>query len=286
MTDQHQMPNFFLVGAPKAATSSLYHYMGQHPDIFVPENKETHFFSWPEVGETYYDRKFVKTEAEFRALFHDRGEQQFAGDFSPSHLLYPAAAERIKAFQPEAKIIMILRDPVKRAISHYLMDCRLGCIHQPLLEVLDDAERYPLFYREYVQIGRYDQQVETYFSHFGRERVHVVIYEDFQKDPATTVREIFEFLGADADFAPNFSQAHNTYRMPRSRLVESFRNSSFWHSIRSIVPASIKNRAKPLMDNTEKPDMSREIPRLATLFADSNRRLAELLSRDLSHWTS
>ena len=284
MTDQHKMPNFFLVGAPKAATSSLYHYLGQHPDIFVPESKEPHFFSWPEVGETYYDRDFVTTEAAYRGLYDARSGERFAGDFSPSYLTFAAAADRIKAFAPDARIMMVLRDPVKRAVSHYLMDRRLGCTKRRLADILDDPDKYPLFHREYVEIGRYHDNVAHYFELFSRDRVHVVIYEEFQSNPTQATREIFEFLGADANFEPDFSEVHNTFRMPRSQTVEKMRKTPLWSVGRALVPTILKDRIKPLMSSTKKPEFAAEERRLAELFADDNKRLESLLGRSLSHW--
>ncbi len=119
-------PNFFLVGAPKSGTSSFYEYLSAHPDIYLPKVKELHYFAYPEVADTYYDVPFVASESEYLGLFDNRRGEKCAGDLSPSYLYRELAADRIQRFQPDAKIIISLRNPIKRAISHYLMDVRLA----------------------------------------------------------------------------------------------------------------------------------------------------------------
>ena len=152
-----QTPKFLLVGAPKAATSSLYHYMNQHDDIYVPADKEPHYFSYPEVSDNYYEAPIVTTEEEYLRLFADRQGQRMAGDFSPSYLFHSQAASRIKAFQPRAKILILLRNPIKRAISHFLMDVREGLQQRPLADFFHATDEDRLFYREYIELGMYSQ---------------------------------------------------------------------------------------------------------------------------------
>ena len=120
------LPNFFIVGAPRAGTTSLYRYLRRHPQVFMPAVKEPHFFAninpdpdqrhlFPAMDEGQYVRLF-------RGALHYRA----IGEASPSYLVTKGAAERIKARVPNAKIIMLLRDPTERAFSHYLMDIRDG----------------------------------------------------------------------------------------------------------------------------------------------------------------
>ena len=136
MTMQDSRPNFFMVGAPKTGTSSFFNYLSEHPDIFLPAVKELHYFSYPEVSDTYYDIPFVTSESEYLRLFDGRRNEKMAGDLSPSYLFQSRAAERILRFQPDARIIISLRNPIKRAISHYLMDVRLGYQDRPLAEFM------------------------------------------------------------------------------------------------------------------------------------------------------
>ena len=275
-------PNFFVVGAPKAATSSLWIYMGQHPDVYVPLSKEAHYFSFPEVTQAYYRRSYVTSEEEYASLYSDRAHQKAAGDFSPSYLFYPSAAKRIKAYRSDAKIVVILRNPVKRAISHYLMDRRLGYQHHPLSEILARPDEHEPFFKEYVVVGRYAPQIRSYLDVFGPEKVKVLFYEDLVKNPEKFISDAFEFVGVDPDFVPDFSESFNAYRMPRSKLVERFRNSDLWRGLRRFVPAMLKDKAKPLLDDTEKPDFAGEAPVLKTLFREDVTLLSTMLNRDLN----
>ena len=277
-------PNFFVVGAPKSATSSLYAYMAQHPDIFVTEIKESHFFSYPEVQDAYYKRDYITTEADYLALYRGRTHQKAAGDFSPSYLFFNHAAQRIKNFQADAKIIMILRNPIKRAISHYLMDRRLGYQTLPLDRFFERTEENRRFFDQYINIGRYSSQVQKYYDVFGVDRVMVFIYEEFIAEKEACLKRIFQFVEVDPLFNPDFAQVHNAYRMPRSRLVQKFRDSSFWLKFRSLVPSSLKDRAKPFLDSTEKPDFSTEEQALKLIFEPDIHALSGLLNRNLNFW--
>ena len=138
---------FFIVGAPKAGTTSLHHYLKQHPDVYVPERKEMHFFSQPEVLNTYYEtEEMVKSSDEYEKHYEDASNEQICGDITPSYLYNNNAANRIYSFSPEAKIIIILRDPVERAISHYLMDVRKGFVDVEMMDILLNKDKYPLHY--------------------------------------------------------------------------------------------------------------------------------------------
>ncbi len=278
-------PDFFVVGAPKSATSSLWAYLGQHPDIFVPRTpKESHFFSYPEVAQAYYNRSYVTTSEEYEAVYEEMSSEKHAGDFSPSYLFYPNAAKRLKAYKPDARIIIILRNPIKRAISHYLMDCRLGIQCKDLKTILVQAKENEPFFREYIRVGLYTPQVENWLNTFDKSQVSIFLYEDFLKDNKTILIQILKFIGADPNVEFDLKTAHNAYRMPRSKTVERFRQSSFWRNTKKYVPSFIKNSAKPLMDKTSKPDFSQVEPLLRDLFRDDVAHLSKLINRDLSHW--
>lgn len=133
-------------------------------------------------------------------------------------------------------------------------------------------------------MGLYTPQVKTYLDTFGQNQVSILLYEDFLRDKQSFVTGILKFIGADSSFQLDLETAHNAYRMPRSQVVEKFRQSALWQGMRSYVPAFLKNSAKPLMDNTTKPDFSAEEPMLVELFREDVAQLAELLKRDLSFW--
>ena len=280
---QDKRPNFFLVGAPKTGTSSFYNYLSQHPDIFVPAVKELHYFSYPEVSDTYYDIPFVKSEAEYLACFDDRRNERAAGDLSPSYLLYPQAAERIRKFQPEARIVISLRSPIKRAISHYVMDVRLGCQHRPLADFMVRTEDNRLFYREYIEIGMYSKQIRVYLEKFGPENVLILLYEDFVSDPQAHIVEIFKHLGVDQQH-PIEMKVHNAFSMPRFGLVRTLFQSGPAKQISSRMPDGLKRVVKSVTYSRKRPDLSSDEPQLARIFQEDIGAVSEIIGRDLSSW--
>lgn len=272
-----------MVGAPKTGTSSFYNYLSQHPEIFVPAVKELHYFSYPEVSDTYYDIPFVKNEAEYLACYEDRRNEKAAGDLSPSYLLYPKAAERIRIFQPDARIIISLRNPVKRAISHYLMDVRLGCQDRPLAEFLERTEDNRLFYREYIEIGMYSKQIQLYLEKFGPENVLILLYEDLVRDSGACIAEVFKHLGVDESY-PIDMKLHNVFSMPRSGFVRTLFQSGLAKQMGSRLPDGLKRAVKSFTHSRKRPDQSSDEPQLAKIFQEDIARVSEIIGRDLSSW--
>ena len=188
-------PFLFVVGAPKCGTTSLHYYLGQHPKVFVPERKELHFFSQPDVRETYYPVDLINNEERYLACFDNAKEGQVCGDFSPSYLAHPLAAERIYNALPNVRVVVCLRDPVERAISHYLMDRRTGLVDVELIEVLSSPKKYPLHYREYVRLGEYAKDVERFESVFGSKNIRIVMFPALVKQTKRVVSGLIDFIG-------------------------------------------------------------------------------------------
>jgi len=277
-------PDFFLVGAPKSATTSMHEYMKQHSDIFVPADKEPHYFSNPEVANTYYDTHFVSGEDEYLQLFEGRMGEKVAGDFSPSYLFHSSAAKRIHAFQPNAKIIMILRNPIKRALSHYLMDVRIGSCDRPFKEYLRRTEMTRIHYREYVEVGMYSHQVKIYLEQFGPENVLVLIHDDFVADPQSFMADTFRFLGVDEDVPIDFEVKHNPFELPRSAIIRDIAQSRIIRSLKARIPHSLRRTIKRTLYSRHRPEFSDEELLLAEVFRPDVARLSQILDRDLSFW--
>ena len=249
--------NVFVVGAPKAGTTSLYQYLGQHPRIFIPEVKELHYFSQPEVSDTYYPVPMVKTEEEYRGYFRDCREDQIAGDFSPSYLIHEEAAQRIREFEPEARIIVCLRDPVDRAISHYLMDQRMNLVSTPMLEILKEPGRHPRHYRAYVSMGEYTAQLRRYEEVFPSGQIRIVQFDDLVRDAEGVTRKLLEFLGLPSGGFQFETEAHNRYQVPRARWIvragQRGVGKMAWAVGKRVLPRRLLDRAlysrsKPSMD--------------------------------------
>lgn len=279
-------PNFFIVGTPKSGTTSLFRYLEEHPEIFVPHLKEPHFFSFPEVSDTYYNTKIISTARQYQELFANATSYKAVGDLSSSYLFNHKAASRIKKFSPNAKIIIVLRNPVERAVSHYLMDRNLGYIKTPLMEVLSNKEQYPKFFEQYYGVGEYKKQLERYTGLFEKQQVLILMSDELFGDPSAVLTRIFNFLEVDDTFQPDFSKKYNEYKEPRFKMVNRFKNSKTLRWVFDRLPGSFQKIAsKTAFDESrEKPSLMAEKDLLQNWYSDEIRELEKILGRDLSSW--
>ncbi|HKD67019.1 MAG TPA: sulfotransferase [Candidatus Binataceae bacterium] len=260
-------PNFFVVGAAKAGTTSIYAGLRQHPDIFMSYPKEPHHFT--QVQPPHELRWHFEAHAEperYLRLFE--GSRGFAavGEASTSYLWHPEVARRISRQVPDARIIIALRDPIERAYSHYLMHVREGIqplgFYDALVEDLNRTNESWALSHFYVGKGQYARQVRRYLDVFARDRVKIVLFDDLKRDPEAEMRDIARFLGlgpvpiAGADI----SRAQNPYRASRGRWAEILAGSKLSRMLgETIVPRRLgsfiyehmllKQAHKPPMDS-------------------------------------
>jgi hypothetical protein len=293
------LPTFFVVGAAKSGTTSLYHYLGQHPDIYMPHNKEPHWFSRvPYIpGQGAHP---VTSEEEYLKLFKGRTMESAIGEASPSYLWDKKTPYRIKETVPHAKIIAILRHPVERAYSHYMMDVRADKQHLPFMEALmrdQDAKNKGWGVSDlYLDLGFYAEQVERYYEAFGRSQVKVFLYEDLRQDPKSLLRSAFAFLGTEPSNANNIRTdvQYNKYSVPKNRLAKTILGSRMFRARRSskLRAKLISNdqtraqiRSSLLFKDAAKSTMDAESRRfLMDLYRPDIQKLQGLLNRDLGHW--
>ena len=138
------LPTFFIVGAPKAGTTSLYHYLEEHPEVYMSPIKETNFFSSKQMQEQelYYDATPIQSKNQYLELFKDVSQEKQVGEASVSYLYYTGVAKKILEFNPKAKIVIMLRNPVDRAFSHFLMDKRLGLSISSFMDVIQEPKNF------------------------------------------------------------------------------------------------------------------------------------------------
>ncbi len=278
------MPNFFIVGAQKAGTTSLYHYLNQHPQVYMSPRKEPHFFEGMHSEFRRPGRRStpVSDLAEYQALFEGASDERAIGEASASYLFSPRAPGLIKSSVPDAKLIAILRNPADRAYSNFLHCVQVG--REPLgsfAEALQAEETRtrdkwgPLWY--YKQKGFYYAQVKRYFDTFGRDQVGVWLYEDLRNDTFGILGEVFRFLGIDEGFVPDTSIEHNPSGIPRvGRLNPVLVERIFPARLRGYVKSRIFVKPPPFP-----PEVRRQ---LTYSYKEDILRLQELIGRDLSAW--
>ncbi|MGD1876146.1 MAG: sulfotransferase [Kiloniellaceae bacterium] len=210
-----RLPDFLVIGVMKGATSSLFGYLQQHPRIAGPYKKEVHFF----------DSGFDRGQLWYRAHFPiTAGKHTLTGEATPSYILNPHAPGRIRRVLGDVPMILMLRDPVSRAFSHYRHMVRVGREELPFAEAIDNADFVaaemarvladpaypdaPLRDKSYLLRGLYLEQIQRYLAHFDRERIHILSYEDFVRAPEPAMAEVCRFLGIEPyDF--DCSRHHN-----------------------------------------------------------------------------
>ena len=210
-------PNFFIVGAPRAGTTSLYEYLKQTPSVFMSAKKEPHFFS---AIRPPFLRPIVD-EKKYLELFKNVKDEIAVGEASTSYLSDHVAPELIHKKIPDSRIIMILRDPVERAFSHYLM-ARTGLekrtFHQSLHDYFD-KKNFELS-KSYVEFGYYSNQIKKYWDVFGKEKVKIIIFEEYIKNVRTKVSEVLRFLEVNEESLNIDNNAIHKYSSPRGEVFK------------------------------------------------------------------
>ena len=207
-----KLPEFIVIGAQKGGTSSLYRYLATHPELKLSYRKQLHFF----------DKFYRKGMDWYRACFPIASQSKgtIAGEATPYYVFYPYAAERIKKHLPEVKLLLVVRNPIDRAYSHYQMkvDQEIESIQtfeeaiereeeriQPELEKMMANPNYysgPYRHFSYLARGHYAEQLERWYSLFDKEQILVINSEHFFADPMKILRRVYGFLGI-SDFEPS-----------------------------------------------------------------------------------
>jgi hypothetical protein len=270
------LPNFLIIGAAKAGTTTLYDWLRPHPQIFMPELKEPHFFAYDGQPGRYFQ---VKTFEDYRALFDGVTDETAIGEASTAYLYAPAAAPRIRDALPGVRLIVSLRDPVDRARSLYEMQLRNWDknVGRSFLETLDANPKLRAGYHPFLKV---------YLEMFG-PAVRIVLLEDIKGDAAGVLRSLFGFLGVDPGFRPDLSKISNVGGLPRSAWLHSLvRDPRMGRLGRRILPKPIYERVRRLRNANlrKRPMAAEERARALAYFRDDILRTQDLIGRDLSAW--
>jgi Sulfotransferase family len=301
------LPNFLIIGAAKAGTNALYHYLRQHPQVYMSPWKEPKFFAFESEADLGFraangrdapvNASVILDQAEYEELFDDASDGELARGEASTHYLYVEKSPgRIKALIPDAKLIAVLRNPVDRAFSSYQHLVRDDLEPLDFGAALDAeaqriAEHYAYLYR-YTDMGFYSEQLDRYEKTFPENQLCVLLYDDLRSDPEGTCRRIFSFLGVDEDFVPDMSGEYNRSGVPKSRLMHRLINPSapMKRRLWNVTPRFARERlldvqTKIVNRNLQRQTMPEpERDRLRDVFREEVGRLETRLGRDLSHW--
>ena len=291
-------PNFFIIGAMKAATTSLYTYLKQHPDIFMTQVKEPMFFNNFLQDKNYKiigsSKKKINTLKEYFTMFDSVKNEVAIGEASPSYIYNQLSPKLIKQELGDVKIIVVLRNPTDRAYSNYLHTKRSDRENLSFLDAITiESERIqdnwsPIYH--YIEKGYYCRQIQRYYNVFPKENIKVLLFEDVIKKTESTLKEIFEFLSVNIDVHIDFSKKQNVSGKPKGVLGFILRKMRYYNlmpkfaisdylpkMLVNIIFKSVYSESKKL-DN----DVRKEITN--KYYKEEIKNLEKLIDRDLSSW--
>ncbi len=300
------LPNFLVIGSGRSGTTSLHHYLRQHPEVFVPSVKApSYFYALDEPPQAVQREQatrthFVRDLDAYEALFEGWMGEAAIGEVSPAYLASVRVAGRVREALPDVRLIAVLRDPIERVHARYVARRRDGLESQPTFDALVDAElnSSPTFGMcdvpadtagTYLAGGFVSHILQTHLELASPDRIRCLLFDDLRREHSRVMSDIFAFLGVDPNIAIDTDTRHNrsggTIANPLTRAV--WRHSSGARSaLRPFVPASMRDRTFHLATrSTRRAVISPETQRrLASLYRPEVDRLAQILGRDLSHW--
>jgi Sulfotransferase family len=261
------LPSFVVIGAMKSGTTSLYHYLKEHPQVFMARTKEPNFFTeehnWRR-GVAWYEHLFDEASDDVRAV----------GEASTNYSKYPefrGVPERIASVIPGVRLVYSVRDPIERMRSHYLHRLARGKEQEPIDVAL-------LSNPTYVDTSRYALQIERYLEQVSMDQILVIRAEELQSDRSSTMRRIYRFIGVEEGWMPPSldEEFYRTADKPSfSPLLASWRSARAWPTVRRLVPRSVRELVRRSAAKGATPS------RIPPLSADARRRLEDLLREDV-----
>ena len=302
----HLLPDFVVIGAGKSGTTSLDNYLSQHPDIFMSRIKEPDFFAYEMVDPStlsgrdvdHYHRSVTKIE-DYLSLFSDALPGQLKGETSNTCLSAPNAAERMKHYIPNAKLIAILRQPTSRLFSRYMHLERVNRL--PSKSFTDVLDRDSIWWqrKDLIPEGYYARNLGRFYKLFPENNIKVLLSEDLRDNPEETMKEIFEFLGVNAGIEIDYSVEHNRSGIIKNRFYDRTigSNSVIKKLMKQVLPEEFyfritrSPRVKKITQginnaNLKHAALDTDLYNRITeeIYGDEIRELEKLIGRDLSAW--
>ncbi len=289
------LPNFLVVGCQKCATTSLHYYLRQHPNIYLPEGKETKYFVMDEryeLGIESYEKNFENVESEVAI-----------GEVDPDYMYFKNALPRLAkdVDLSNLKLIFILRNPVERAFSHYLMTYRRGFESETFNKALSLEENriqkdyFSRMHYSYVERGYYIQQIKRFEKYINKSKMHFILTDELKVNREKVLKDCFSFLEVDTSFG-GYEKKKNYHKgqIPRSEfLLNSIVNkndSLIKKIIRIVLPNDKfrkKIRSKVLSLNEKDNNMvidQKTKESLIDRFKKPNNELQDYIDKNLEHW--
>ncbi len=294
------MPTFLVIGASRSGTTALHNYLRQHPDVFMPPEKEPNFFladgqvlDFKGPAAEWVNNSMRSLE-EYQGLFEAGARSLARGEASPLYLYFENAPLRIKHHVPDTRMIAVLRDPAEQAYSHFMYAKR------NMLEPLDDFTEalakeddriangwQPMF--RYSSFPRYGEQLARYYAQFDRSQIQLFLYEEFDTRPLPVLAEMFAFIGVDESFVPDVSYRPNASGRPKNKLLQDavMKPHLATRIAGAMLPRGLRQRVKDIISgsNVEREVLPADAKAiLRARQSEDTLRLQDLIGRDLSAW--
>jgi len=281
-------PNFFVVGAPKAGTTSLHEYLRRIPGIYMSPEKEPNFFSAKTIHEEGPTIP-IRNKKKYLNLFKKVKDEKIIGESSPNYLVDPDAPKLIHRVSPEAKILISLRNPVDRLFSHYLMYRSVGRIKISFSEFIEKEFKHEYDYgklRLSLESSFYSNHVKRYIDIFGKDQVKIIFFEELIEDTNSVLRDILKFLNVSISIDNLETEAHNPYSEARGEISKKIYTDMRVRKFvkRGIMPVSVRRflRYKVFMKKQPKQKIDENDRHVLEKFYDDDvQKLKNILNREL-----
>lgn len=289
-------PNFLIVGAPKAGTTSIANYLNEHPEVFISEEKEPFYFISDIIKnmskkDPMFDIIMKKTRFNWDDYLHlfskATEEEKLRGEATVHYLYhYETVIPKVKKFLGDIPIIIILRNPVSRAFSNYSYQSRGQLVSFEKALELEEKRKEKGFnsFWFYKGTGNYYNPVTNYLKNFSK--VHVGLFEDFKHDPILFMQSIYKFLGVNEYIIPNVAKKHNPTLVPINKffqIIYYLKHKNIF--ISNLLPSSLKESIRKKVFSSKQQQIRPETEKmLKEYFKGDIQKLEKVIRRDLSSW--
>lgn len=297
------LPNFLIIGAAKAGTSSVFNYLTQHPDVYGPDIKEPAFFAFENEavdfkgpGDASLNQTVITDINDYQSIFNAVTDEQAIGEASVIYLYSDKAPYKIKHYIPDTKIIVVLRNPIERAVSSYSHLRRDGfeTFNDINMAFKEEGNRIKNNWQHlwhYQAMGFYYESLKRYYDMFPEENIAIYLYDEFKRDALGVLKKMFGFLQVNETFIPEMSRKYNVSGIPKSKSIHRILSqpSVLKTGVKKIIPESTRKLIRAYITDKNITPQKIEITESTLKYLKQNYKedilkTQNLINMDLSSW--
>ncbi len=290
-----KLPTFLIVGVQKAGTTSIYNYLQEHPQVYMSPVKETNFLEkdWQTLAKDKQNKNGIITLEDYSRLFAGVKDEIAIGEASPNYLFhYQSSVPRIQKYVPDAQLIIVLRNPIERAYSDYLMHIRDAIGYRPLAEQIKYAADKSFIIRK----GFYYTPIQYYLNSFRTEQVQVFLYDDLIQDSLKFMQSMYRYIGVDDSLEIDTTKKVQTAKVPKNQVINNLLRRKnplrtlAANTLKTVMPLSARQQLRDRLMNLNyqskqaTPLSPEDRQGLINIYREDILKLQDLINRDLSVW--